>query len=350
MTSDFPCAVDGRDASARIGPDDLILSGVAVAYVDVDSVEAVGARVMLGLADGRRIEIGRLARRFDEFVTGLRQARARCRRAALLQWTAETPIDTYPTVIGGEPGQVVLFDDGITVEPLNGPPHLAPLSLIEHVERDGYTITLHLRGTDALVLRALGRRTDELLADLDRARNALAERTAAAYAGLSERLTGFTAPDGWAVTAAEAGQWWAPLRAALAASAGEGLEDGEPNPMDVLEGLAGPQLRLGIKEQGRNPLLPFALAPVGERVAVEGFGEEGRATYVFRAESTDWLNVVLLLTSFRREAFFLPDGQLGRWAVAVRTLDVVKTARERLVARIVHDPSWAAKVTAALRG
>lgn len=348
MTSDFPCSVDGRDVSARIGADELFLSATAIAYVDVDDVTVAGARVTLGLADGRRIEISRLAKRFDEFVADLRAARARSRRSALLQWTAEAPIDVYPTVIDGEPGQVVLFDDGITVEPLNGPPHLAPLSLIEHVERDGYTITLHLRGTDALVLRALGRRTDELLLDLDRARNALAERTAAAYASLGEQLIGYTAPDGWALTAAEAGQYWAPLRAVLAASAGEALEEGEANPMDVLADLAGAGLRLGIKEQGHNPLLPFALAPVGDRVAIEGFGEESRATYVFRGDA-DWVNVVLLLTSFRREAFYLPDGQLGRWAVAVRTLGVVREARSRLVARIVHDATWAAKLTAALR-
>ena len=103
------------------------------------------ARVTLGLADGRRVVLSHLARRTDEFVEVLRTARARARRAALLQWTAGPPIDTYPTRVGGEPGQVVLFPDGVTVEPLNGPPRLAPLPLVEGVERDGYRITLHLR-------------------------------------------------------------------------------------------------------------------------------------------------------------------------------------------------------------
>lgn len=57
-----------------------------------------------------------------------------------------------------------------------------------------------------------------------------------------------------------------------------------------------------------------------------------------------------LLTSFRREAFYLPEGELGRWAVAARTLDVVRDGRQRLLARIVHDATWANKITRALRG
>ena len=50
---------------------------------------------------------------------------------------------------------------------------------------------------------------------------------------------------------------------------------------------------------------------------------------------------VLLLTSFRREALFLPDEQLGRWAVAARVWPAVREARSALVARIVHDTHWA---------
>jgi hypothetical protein len=309
------------------------------------------ARVTLGLADGRRVVLSHLARRTDEFVEVLRTARARARRAALLQWTAGPPIDTYPTRVGGEPGQVVLFPDGVTVEPLNGPPRLAPLPLVEGVERDGYRITLHLRGAAPVAVPPLARRTDEFLIDLERARRDLAARTAAAWAALSPGLAGFPAPDGWAVDAAAAGGWWPHLRAAVAGggAAGDGDGDRGPAALAVLEALAGDRLRLGIELQG-DAVLRFALAPHGDRVAVEGFGDDARATYVFRTASVDELNAVLLLTSFRREALHLPPERLGRWAVAVRTLEVVRRARAALVARVVHTAGWAAAVEAALRG
>ncbi len=91
------------------------------------------------------------------------------------------------------------------------------------------------------------------------------------------------------------------------------------------------------------------LAPVGSRIAVEGTADdEARATFVFRTDDVERLNVALLLTSFRREAISLPADQLGRWALAVRTLDVVRWARESLVARVIHDETWADKVRAAL--
>jgi hypothetical protein len=120
--------------------------------------------------------------------------------------------------------------------------------------------------------------------------------------------------------------------------------------LDVLEQLAGDRLRLGIKASVDASAFPFALAPVNGKVAVEGTGEESRATFVFATDDVDRMNAVLLLTSFRREAISFPEDQLGRWALAVRTLDVVKWARAALVARVVHDDTWSAKVAAALGG
>ncbi len=70
----------------------------------------------------------------------------------------------------------------MTVDGWSNATDLAPFSLIERVERDGYAITLRMRGGLApLVIRQLGRRTDEFLADLDTARNDLVRRTADAY-------------------------------------------------------------------------------------------------------------------------------------------------------------------------
>jgi hypothetical protein len=118
----------------------------------------------------------------------------------------------------------------------------------------------------------------------------------------------------------------------------------------VLEGLSGDRLRLGIKASVGGSTMAFVLAPAKGKVAVEGTAEDGaRATFVFRTDDVDRLNAVLLLTSFRREALYLPDDQLGRWALAVRTLEVVRWARGALVARIVHDETWPDKITAALQ-
>jgi hypothetical protein len=90
--------------------------------------------------------------------------------------------------------------------------------------------------------------------------------------------------------------------------------------------------------------LPFLIASIGAgesaRVAVEAVDADDRATFVFATEDLDRLNAVLILTAFRREALALPDNELGRWAVSVRTQSAVRWARERLIARIVHDDGW----------
>jgi hypothetical protein len=120
-----------------------------------------------------------------------------------------------------------------------------PLGLVDHVDRDGYTLTLTLRGLPTLVLRQLGKRTDEFLANLDRARADLAERTAAertaaASAACDPSLAGLRAPDGWAVTIEDAGPHWVPLRSAVAGQS-------RASEAAVLEEIAGDRLRLGIK-------------------------------------------------------------------------------------------------------
>ncbi len=272
----------------------------------------------------------------------LLEARANARRAALLQWTGDAPTDRYVARMDGREVPVLLFADGLTLEPHDAPPTHVPLSLVQAVERDGYAITLRVRAGEDVVVRGLGRRTDELLMDLDAARAALAAATAAAYRGLSGELAGLSAPDGWAIGPDEAGDRWDALRRAVHAAA--------PEALDHLASLARSEVRYGIKRQAGGAVLPFCLARAGDRVAVEGAGEEGRATYVFRCPDVDRLNLALLAVSFRREALYLPAGRLGRWRLAVRTLEVVRWARDALVARVPHDGAWADKVAAAMAG
>jgi hypothetical protein len=338
----FPCRLDDAEASVGIEATGLVAGNRHLAYVDMDSVRFDGPRIVMDFADGSTATLGQLGRSHDEFVLAFGEARRRARRAALLQWTGDAPIDQYDGRRGEEPVTVVLFADGVTVEGWSSTPDIAPLALVDDVVRDGYTITLVLKRPMApVVIRQLGRRTDEFLADLAEARTDLGRRTAEAYGQLSDTLKGFSAPDGWAVDKEEAGQWWGALRAAVAS--------GRSEEVDVLEGLAKDDFRLGIKAEAKGASMPFVLAARDGKVAVEGTSEdEARATFVYRTDAVDRLNAVLLITSFRREAISMPLEQLGRWALAARTLEVVQWARQALVARVVHDDAWAANVSAAL--
>lgn len=344
--SAYPCHLDGRPVEASVEKDGLAVDGRLLAWLDMDEVRVEGWNVQLDMAGQPTVVLTQLGRGRDDFLAELRAARSPVRRAALLQWTGDRAVDSYVAHAGGEPETVTLFPDGLTVEPLVGPPVSVPLGLVQAVRREGYAITLEARGLAATTIRQLGPRTDEFLEDLDRARADLAERTAAAYAAFDPALGGLPAPDGWALSRTEAGRHWGALRAAVAGQS-------RAEEVDALEKLAGDRLRLGIKAvTGGDEPMPFALAPVGAKVAVEGTDTSARATYVFATgpgePDVDRLNVVLLLVSFRREALYFPDDQLGRWAVAVRTLEVVRWARAALAGRVVHDEQWAPKVAAAL--
>ncbi len=94
--------------------------------------------------------------------------------------------------------------------------------------------------------------------------------------------------------------------------------------------------------------MPFLLAPVGDLVAVEATDADDRATYIFRVDDVDRLNAVLVLTTFRREVYSLPDAELGKWATAVRVLEPVRWLRGALAGRVIHDDAWPDKIRAAL--
>jgi hypothetical protein len=341
LTRTYPCQLDGQPGDATIGATELVVNGRSYPYVDLDDVRVDDHRIHLTPVHGAPAELSHLARNTDEFVLRFRTARASARRAALLQWTGDAPLAMFESHGGDEPITVVLFADGLVVEPLNGAPQFAPFSLIDDIERDGYRIKLVLRGAANVTVEKLGSETDLFLQRLATARNDLVTRTAKAYAALDDALSGFPAPDGWAVDRAGAGPYWGALRSSF--GGGDRADQ-----IAVLEQLSGESLRLGIKASVEGGAFRFALAPVGSKVAVEGGGDEARATFVFATDDVDRLNAVLLLTSFRREAISLPEDSLGRWALAVRTLESVQWARKALVARVVHDDTWGAKVEAAL--
>ena len=132
------------------------------------------------------------------------------------------------------------------------------------------------------------------------------------------------------------------------AVSGQAVSGGRAEEVALLSELAGDRLRAGIWTDGGRTSMPFVLAPVGDLVAVEATDADDRATYIFRVDDVDRLNAVLVLTTFRREVYSLPDAELGKWATAVRVLEPVRWLRSALAGRVIHDDSWPDKIRAAL--
>jgi hypothetical protein len=336
----FGAKLAGEPVDVEILPNAVRAGEIELSYVDIDEVFVDEWTVtMRGPAGSLVLE--KLGRGRDDFLHELRAARLPARRAALLQSGVDAPIDLYEAKRGDEPILVGLHADGLTVEADAGIPVYVPLSCVTGVVRKDYDIIIKARSLADVALRQLGRRTDEFLADLERARRSLEARTREAYEALDPALASLDAPDGWAVTKDEAGSAWEPLRAAFA-----GMD--RAIMIDVLSSQAGERLRIGVKAAFAGATMPFALAPCGRRVVVESAGDEDRATFVFETDDVDRLNLALLLTSFRREALFLPEEKLGRWSVAVRLLEIVRWARGALVSRIIHNEGWEEKLRAAV--
>ncbi len=322
----------GVPVTASVLESGLDIDGSLTDWVDIDRVVEGDHRVLLERAGGSSIELSKLGATHDRFLSELRTARRRARYAALTITSGE-PLQSYLARTERGLVDVHLFDKVLVAEQRDGSPVSVPLSLIDDVVRDGYRITIAVRGLDPLVLSGLGTKTDEFLARLAATRRSLTAVTAAAYAEYDGALTGLAAPDGWALTAREAGAFWPALL--------ERAQSGSrANEVRALVERSGDRLAIGLYTDGGSSLLPFVLAPIGDRVVVEATDGDDRATYVFAVSDRERLNAVLLLTSFRREALFLPDDQLGRWAVAARVWPAVREARGALVARIVHDNRW----------
>jgi hypothetical protein len=294
---------------ATIGDDALLVDGeVAVSWLDTDVVREADHSVTIAHPAGELV-VTHLGAAFDRFCAELREARGLVRRPALTQSTGP-PLDSYVSHAGDEIVDVHLCPGCLVVEPRGGVTAAAPLPSIVDVARDGWTITIHQRVFDPIVLRGLGARTDEFVLALDRARGP--------FAG-----------DGWAVS-------------------GEPASGGRAEEVALLSELAGDRLRAGVWTDGGRTSMPFVLAPVGDLVAVEATDADDRATYIFRVDDVDRLNAVLVLTTFRREVYSLPDAELGKWATAVRVLEPVRWLRSALAGRVIHDDAWPDKIRAAL--
>ena len=331
---------DGVEVRATVLEAGLDVDGTLTDWLDLDGVVEGDHRVRCDLADGSSFTLAKLGATHDRFMAELRERRRVARFAALTVATG-TPAVSYLSRAADGPVDVHLYTKVLVVEPRVGHPIAAPLPLIERVDRDGYDITITLRGLPPVGLSALGVKTDEFLRRLAAARQDLQVATSAAYVQYDAALAGLSAPDGWALTASTAGSHWS----ALLARAISGSRAAE---VQFLAGRAGDRLAVGIFTDGGTSPLPFVLAPIGSCVVVEATDGDDRATYVFRADDVERLNSVLILTGFRREALFLPDDQLGRWAIAARLWPAVREARAALVGRVVHGERWQEQVEAVL--
>lgn len=339
--------VDGRAVTATVTEVGLHVDGLdggtrLLAWLDIDDVLEGDHRVSLVLADASTITLGQTGRTHDRFMSELRAARRAVRLPALAMATG-APAASFESRHPDSPADVHLFDKALVIEPRSGIPTCVPLSLIDEVRRDGYTIHLRCRGLAESSVRMLGARTDEFAERLDRARTALRGATAHAYEAYDSALAGCTVPDGWAVTRTASTSVWEAMH--RAASAGDRAAE-----VAVFTELAGDRLAYGLFTDGGEHALPFLMAPVGEVVAVEAVGGEDRATFVFRTTDLTQLNAALVTIAFRREALSLPLGQLGRWAVAARTSPTVQWARSAFTARVVHDARWEQALRTAVRG
>lgn len=334
--------VDGRDTVAVVTAAGLDVDGRLIDWTDVDGLDEGDHRLTISMADRTTVTLGALGATADRFVDEVRAARRATRFPALAMATGQ-PLDTYVSRSSDGIADIHLFRSAVIVEPRSGAPRQVPLPLVRRVERDGHRITVQCNHLAPLVLGGLGGRTDEFHRELETLGTRLRGATAAAYAEFEPALSGLPAPDGWALSADDDPGAWRVLRT-RAGSASRADE------LEVLAGLAGDRLRIGLFTDGGTRTLPFALAQVGQRVVLEAFDADDHATFVFDTADTDQVNALLLCIGFRREPIALAADQLGGWAAAVRTRSEVADLRRLLTARVVHDSRWAEAVRAAVSG
>lgn len=337
----FGCRVDGSDSSLVLADDGASLGERWIPWVDVDRVEEAGHSVIWHIASGldpatTPVVISHLGEKYDECAEHTRDLRSAARRASLTQ-TPQSPLASFIGRRGEAIDDVHVLRHAISIETRGGASIYLPWGLVSEVERSGYSFTVHTRGIEPCVVGGFGERSDEFATTVERVRASAAEAMGDAFAAAG--VDGFRAPDGWAQPVTGAGAALVSVWAGMKRSAEFSLLNS-----------AADELRLGLWTEGGDEALPFVLARVGDRIAVEAVDADDRATFVFASDDVDQVNAALTLTSFRREVLSADPSELGRWVVAVRTSPVVRWLRRSLIARIIHDSAWGSATTAALVG
>lgn len=341
----FRCRIDGVDADCAIEADGArFTSGDLAAerwipWVDVDRVDEDGRGLVWHIGSGvesdtASLRITHVGEKYDEYVDTMRIQRGAARRAALAQ-TPRDPIGAFESRRAEEVTDVIVLPQALSIELRGGAATYLPWGLVTGFTRDGYAIHFATRGLGDLVVGGFGARTDEFIERVEKARSDVDDAVRSAYEQNGVRA--LSAPDGWTLPASEGG--------AAVVEAWSGLARAEQ--MGHLRDKAD-EVRPGMWTEGGAVVLPFVLARVGERTAVEAVAADDRATFVFSTGDLERLNTGLILTSFRREVLSLDAAELGPLVVAVRTTPAVRWLRSQLIARVVHDEKWAERLESAL--
>ncbi len=341
----FRCRIDGVDADCAIeAAGACFTSGDPaevrwIPWVDVDRVDEDGRGLVWHMGSGvesgtASLRITHVGEKYDEYVDAMRFRRGAARRAALAQ-TPRDAIGAFESRRAERVTDVIVLPQALSIEPRGGAATYLPWGLVTGFTRDGYAIHFTTRGLGDLVIGGFGARTDEFIERVEKARSDVDDAVHGAYE--QSGVIALSAPDGWTVPASEGG--------AAIVEAWSGLARAEQ--MGFLRDEAD-EMRPGLWTEGGAVVLPFVLARVGERTAVEAVDADDRATFIFSTGDLDRLNTALILTSFRREVLSLDVGELGPSVVAVRTTPAVRWLRSQMTARVVHDEKWAERMMSAL--
>jgi hypothetical protein len=131
--------------------------------------------VLVTLADGTALELGRLGRMRTQLLAELRDARA---ESAAADAGAVGDPARFTAAVGGSPVDLHVFEDMLLIVAGNQTRRVA-FSFVSGIQARDYTVTLDLTGGDPLAVTRLGRRTDEFAALLTERLGMARTRTAA---------------------------------------------------------------------------------------------------------------------------------------------------------------------------
>jgi hypothetical protein len=384
-TESGPCSVVVSGPGLELTPRGGI--SLAVRFAEVATWGAGDHVLWLVLADGTRLELSKLGKRYDELAVVVREAKREHFSGSLLleegggalvERGAYERLDAGGRTIASGPCAVHLQRTSLACFPEVELPFLVSYGAIlaADFDRDLYGLVLGRDDGERLHLVRFAKRTDALVRELEERRAALMKRQSAALSALAPELGAMALRRGAAV-----------LRDGVPAGRGEleacapGLwqalwsygfsEERRPYAEDVLS--RSRRAFVVIKETGpwgASEATPSALADrrllylfeVGEALVVEAPSSEDAATYVFRvsgdaAVAARTLCRALAAVQFRREPVYLPDSALRvppheRYAEASRIVPELVLARASFAGRAIHSSveAWRKQLDAALSG
>jgi hypothetical protein len=369
------CTIDLEGAGIVVTPRGS--ASIPVRFAEIVTWRPEDYVIVMALADGSTLRLAKLARRFDEFVSGFRETRRDHFRESLLleeDGTSEAESGSYEWKAAGGgmlcsgTCSVHLQRTSLACFPDVELPFLLPYGSLTGVSRDDdqYRLVLSADAGGEMVLHHFGRRTDTLFAGVEELRSQLAKRQGEAIAAL--------APEIGAMVIRRAGQL---LRDGVPAERGE-LEAAAPGVWEALWRSGFDEERrpyaeylrekastasVVIKETGKwgaSEETPPALADrrmlflfhIGTQIVVEVPSSEDTATYVFHACGdvpgfVRKLCRALASVQFRREPLYVPLSAMttppqDRYAEACRLLPELIAARKAFAGRAIHSSveSW----------